>query len=296
MRERLATAAIVVFVLVDIVLVTLAFRHVRPADPPTDTAPPAASPSPSMSSPPPDAAAPGPTYLSLASDGTLLRATRGSCDGDAAPVVQVSTDGQGFEDVTVDEGLREVLRVQADASDNVWLVGAGSNCRFGVYRGAADTSGWSFSRGTGGAWHLLPAADAQGVHSPTGRVDTPCRPINVSTAGGSVPRVLCADGSILGTSDNGSTWIVLGELPDAVAVGYTSPSTGFALAGQDNCSAAVLRTDDGGSSWARLECLGEGRPLAMAVNGSAIAALVGDTLQVSDDSGESWVSRSSAGG
>ena len=91
-----------------------------------------------MSSPPPDAAAPGPTYLSLASDGTLLRATRGSCDGDAAPVVQVSTDGQGFEDVTVDEGLREVLRVQADASDNVWLVGAGSNCRFGVYRGAAQ--------------------------------------------------------------------------------------------------------------------------------------------------------------
>ncbi len=226
----------------------------------------------------------------------LLRATRGGCDAGVPPVVEVSTDGgRSFEAVAVDENLSEVLRVQADAADTVWLVGAAADCRFGVYRSSADSGssgdGWRFSPGTGGAWHLLPDRDAAGVHAPAGRVDTPCRPVSLSTAGGSVPRGLCDNGTILGTTDDGSTWVVLGRLPDAVGVAFTSPSTGYALAGQDDCAAAVLRTDDGGSSWDSLECLADGEPRAIAVTGQDIAALVDDTLHVSSDAGASWQAR-----
>jgi hypothetical protein len=281
MRDKLGTAAIVLFVLVDIVLVTLAFRHVRPvevADSPTAPAPTAPPPS---ASPPPATAA-GPTYLSLAEDGTLLRATRGSCTDDAPPVVEVSTEGETFSTVDVDPDLREVLRVQADAADDVWMVGADARCRLGVYRGTADSTDWELSRGTGGAWHLLPDPEAVGVHAPDGRVDTPCRPVGLSTADGGVPRVLCADGTILGTADNGLSWLDLGRLPDAVAAAFASPNVGYALAAQDDCAAAVMRSVDGGASWQTLECLRGGEPLAIAVDGETVAALVGDSVRTLD--------------
>ncbi|HET6624922.1 MAG TPA: hypothetical protein VFG63_00900 [Nocardioidaceae bacterium] len=306
MRERLGTAAIVLFVLVDIVLVMVAFRHVTPATsgspPPATPAPPAvpssASPSPTIA----PAAADASLFLSVAPDGTLLRSTRGSCPDAVAPVVEVSTDGGStFAPVDVAADLSEVLRVQADGADDLWVVGADGDCALGVYRGGAE-DGWGLSPGTDGAWHLLANPRRSAVHAPDGAVDTPCAPVSLSSIPGGA-RILCADGSVSGTTDAGSSWEELGRVRGATAIWFTSADHGYALGTSADCPAAVQETTDAAATWSELTCLGDvssvgasagagpdgvHAPAAVAADGDTVAAQAGDLLQVSPDAGQTW--------
>lgn len=299
MRERLGTAAIVVFIIVDVVLVTLAFRHSNPAVPPEpQRGSPSATGTPSTTgeSPSTDPAPAGagsnqPLFLAAAENGALLRATRGSCQRDLQPVVEASTDdGRSFDRVRVAADLSEVLRVQADSADALSLVGADGSCEVGTYTGAVDDRTWDLDSGTAGQWHLLPDPDQAGVHAMSVVVETPCAPVGLSVVRGGGPRVLCDTGSIIGTADQGQSWVALGRLDGAAAISYASPGDGYALAAQRRCPAAVLQTSDGGTTWERLTCLPGDQPRALAAEGSFLAAQVGDAVHVSHDGGQSWTS------
>lgn len=294
MRERLGVVAIVVFVLVDVVLVTLAFRHVEPdtsasAPIPPDPSSPAAGPS--SSSPSSTASVPeagdGALYLSVAEDGTLLRAERGSCAGDTPPVVEVSTDdARTFERVEIDPDLSEVVRVQAEAAGNLWVVGADAACNLGVYRGGAERQEWELSPGTLGAWHLLLGAERAAVHSPTGVVPTSCTPVSLAPVDQTRARALCRNGDVIGT-DDGQSWNARGHLDGAVSIAFTSAQEGYALARSDGC-AATLRTVDGGATWEELTCLGKQPPRSVTAKAGVILAQVASTIHRSADAGGTW--------
>ena len=50
----------------------------------------------------------------------------------------------------------------------------------------------------------------------------------------------------------------------------------------------MLRTSDGGSSWQRLTCSGNGVPLAIDATGNMVVAQVGEQLYVSSNGGTTW--------
>jgi hypothetical protein len=171
---------------------------------------------------------------------------------------------------------------------NLVIVGLNRRCRVGVYTSGDGGRTWTRSAGDAGQWHLPADPTATYIVSPTGQRFTPCLPRAVSPLDPATARVLCDDGSILGTQDAGATWITLGALPDAVDVAYTDPGTGVALATVPKCRAAVLETSDGGATWRRLACLAGRRPRAVAGQDGLMAAQVGSHLYVSTNSGSRW--------
>jgi photosystem II stability/assembly factor-like uncharacterized protein len=296
LRQRLGTVALVAFVILDVVLVVLALRHTNdpaPDSSASQTSRAGESPGPGATSPgvhPSHAALPaGPVYLAVAPDGTLLRATRGSCGPGAAPRVAVSTDGGAkFRRLQVDKSLRAVLAVRSESADDLSLVGADTDCDVHAYSGDAHSSSWDHTTGTQGRWHLQPNAKRSAVAAPSGPVDMPCTPISLTVVASGGPRVLCDTGTILGSADTGKTWVALGHLADAVAIEYVSPSHGYAAAPHGSCPAAVLETTDGGTSWSSLKCFRGSKPRSVAARGDMVAVQMGDVVHVSTDGGKSW--------
>ena len=306
MRERLGIIGIVAFVALDVVLVFLAVRHTQATPPESNidrtVAQTQGAESPNRqdeespdgeSGPSEDPTEPGsdsdePTYMSVASDASYIRATRGSCEQATAPTVETSTDqGRTFQQANV-SNLTEVLRVQANGADDLWLVGTNRNCEMGLYATQDGGETWRRSRGSAGAWHLVRDRSRSQIHAPSGVLDTPCVPISLSTIDAGVLRILCEAGQIVGTSDEGASWVTLGRLDGAVAIRFTSPGDGYAVAARGGCAAAVMETADGGSSWEELTCLGKGQPRSVAAEGDIRAALVDGDLHVSSDNGSTW--------
>jgi photosystem II stability/assembly factor-like uncharacterized protein len=298
-RARLTILLLAAFVAVDLVLVALAFQHTS-APPPTGpavhtrsqlvpdvTGSPTGSSSRSGSAT--NATGPtGPSYLDLAPDGTVLRATRGDCDSKVAPVVNVSKDlGTSFRAASV-RGLTEVLRVEVETTGVMWLVGRDDTCQVTRWTSSDGGRSWSRVKGAGGSWYLAPSPNARAIFAPAGRRSTPCVPVGVSTIDADVVRLLCTAGEVFGTSDGGSSWVQLGRLEGAVSIRYTTTGDGVAVASQPGCPAAVMRTVDGGTNWTREICLAGDQPLAVGADGNLVGALVGDLFYTSKDAGRTW--------
>lgn len=307
MRRRLgflSLAGLGVLVVLDVALVYLAFQHTAAPPAGNALAQPRASAEAtetasavnrtggdagrSSGKPGPPSVEPVETLISLAPDGTLVRATTGPCGPDAVPTVEISPDrGRTFEPATVATDLAAVLRVEA-REDTVWLVGADTKCRVQTYTTQDGGETWEEDAGSAGAWHLPPDPATSGIHAPSGPVDTPCAPLSLAPVDAGVARVLCDGGTVLGTADGGASWVALGALDGAASIAYTSPGDGYALAKTDDCRAAVMGTHDGGASWEELKCFRRGTPLAVAADADLVAAQTGRMLHVSDDDGATW--------
>ncbi len=303
MRQKLTVGALVAFVALDVVLATAAVRHAHaPVGVPSSAVAPSgqvgpatrgtsapAAPSPVAASPSLAAQQPAtdPVYLAAGTTGGLIRATRGSCADRETPRVELAPSVAGKLRARAPREATEVLRVQAEGASTFWLVGLDQACKPGLFR--TEDGGASWSRlSAAAAWYLPADPAAKAVFSPKGRRKVPCAPTSLSTVDVGVIRLLCDDGRLLGTADMGATWVPLGHLDGAVAIRYVSPSDGFALAARDNCPAAVLATGDGGTSWKRVSCLGDGAPQAVAGDRDLLVAQVGGMLKVSTDRGKSW--------
>ena len=295
------TAAILGLVLLaalDVVLVILALDHVRPSSSDgrgrtrSTSEAPAAAPSAtgsdaatrasskSTTDPVPE----GPLLLALAPDGTLLRATLGGCTDESSPQVAVSTDdGKTFVHRRVSAELNGVMGVRADGADDVRVVGADGDCTARSYEAAAASQRWQ-AGSSEETWYLTLGGDM--VHAPGGVVETPCTPQILSTVG--AVRLLCSDGAVLGTADDGESWTTLGRLPDASALAFDGPSRGYALQTRKNCPAAAMTTDDGGASWEFADCLDGEASRAIAARGDVAVALVDDHVFRSEDGAATW--------
>jgi hypothetical protein len=313
MRQRLGIPALVAFVVLDIVLVVLAVRHAHPAPPkeppiaastpsshPTHTKHPTKSPSTVTSPSPSKTAKPrpkrdrrGPVLMSIASDGTILRATIGNCHG-LRPFVTVSVDGGAtFTRAKVAPALSHVTGVDAHSKKALRVAGTTPNCKPQLYVGAAGPALWKPAAKDLGTWHKVVGRTAT-VHAPQGNVSTPCTPAYL--AGNTPVRVLCTDGQIYGTDTHGSTWIRLGALSNASAIAYSSPGRGYALASLTGCSNALMVTNDSGTTWTEASCLGTGRARGIAASststGDQVLVQVDKSLRRSIDGGRTFTTLS----
>ncbi|CAN5416972.1 hypothetical protein BH10ACT10_BH10ACT10_01650 [soil metagenome] len=301
MRARLSILFLVVFVALDVVLVTLSMRHTGIAPPaagssaqtaeaPTPTASPTtATTKQSPSSARAETFGKGPAYVAVGADGTVLRSTRGDCGASEDPAVSVSTDrGTAFRDRQVD-GLSEVLAAQVASAGTLTLVGLDGDCRVGSWSSGDAGRSWEEVSDAPAAWYLAPSPTQRAVLTPEGRRRPPCVPVSLSTLGTDVVRLLCDDGQVLGTSDDGSSWVTLGRLDGAVSIRFTTPGDGVALAiRQQGCPAAVMETSDGGNQWTQQTCLKGDTPLAIGAAGDLGVAQVGERAVVSTDGGTTW--------
>ncbi len=178
--------------------------------------------------------------------------------------------------------VTEVLRLEAIDDENFWVVGTNGQCTPGRYVTQDGGDTWQRSDGAASLWYMARDRSVpRVVHAPGRLTDTPCDPVSLSAVGNEVLRILCTNGDLIGTDDQGDSWVSLGSLPGAAAVRFTSLSEGYAVASQPTCSAAVLATIDGGLTWDQVTCLGGGQPRAVAAAGDIVAAQVDNSLRVS---------------
>ncbi|NUR09751.1 MAG: hypothetical protein HOQ22_18030 [Nocardioidaceae bacterium] len=295
-RERLGIVALAAFVLVDALLVGLAFRHTSTpvaasgSDP--VSAPTTAEPDPTTSPTARASAGPGresEVLLAVTDDAQVVRASRGSCKDAVEPVLDVSApDGRGLTTGAV-EGLTQVVRVRADADGSITLIGLDDACTVATYTSDDGGATWSSQPGADGSWYPAASPRRSLVFSPDGPQSVPCRPQALSPVDDGVARLLCQDGRVRGTSNAGSSWVDLGRLDGAKDLAFETPGDGLAIAKQDDCaSAAVMQTSDGGTSWTELGCVRGGAPKAVASSGDTVVAQAGDNLVISVDAGDTW--------
>lgn len=239
-RRRLAaTLGLVALVLVDIVLVIGALRITSRSSaaetPLTDvTSGPNATSAPASTTAPvaqettattsPDAGStsiPGAPLAVMVSavDGSLAwRATAGTCSAGGA-TVQTSTDGgKTWRDRTSPYPV--VTRLQGSDANKAFVVGADGSCSMGV---RSTTDGGGSWPGTGSLSDTLArdAADPTKVRAPGGRTVAPCgatQVVDLARNATQGAQVLCADGTIHSSGDDGQTWPEAGRVTSALAL------------------------------------------------------------------------------
>ncbi len=288
-----------VFVVVDVILVVGAVRHVNGTPPESDVPQSSASataPTPSAGEPtdagateqlPYDFTAADAVAMSAANDGTIVYGTRGRCT-DPAASVQVSTDG-GADFAPSATGLTSTLAVRATDASSIAVVGTTSDCDV---RQVTSTDGgrtWTTADDVD-LWYPRPD-DTASVVTPDGRSKPAeaCVVTSVSQVTAESGRVSCADGSIIGSGDDGKTWVALGRLDNVRVSTFLTPSAGFALARYNGCAANAFTTADGGVTWTPGGCISGEPAKAIAATSSALFAVVDDGVYNSTNNGLAWM-------
>jgi hypothetical protein len=286
MRWTRSPAIVAVFIVLDVVVIVLAYLAMRHNEAPLassgSTDVPIAREGPTIV---------GPLSLAVAPSGVLLRATRGSCDERApvpAKVWVAGTYKAPLERVTV-PGLVEVLGVRA-LDDKLIVVGADGSCKTHGYVSTDGGKQWSRAGVPPNVWWLDLDTTATKLHGPVdgGVVNIDCRPVAVSTiAHGQRALVSCADFNVVDQPR-------AADLP-AVTYGVTAPVAAslakgkpLVLATSDRCLASLRQVTSQATN-KQVACLGNaGAPLGLAVSGKRVFAQVGQRLAYSDDGGRSF--------
>ena len=298
MSKSLQRALLALFVVVDIVLVIGAVRHVYGTPDQTDE--PARSSSSAAPSPSADAAATpaaseqlpfdftaaDAVSLSAANDGTVVYGTRGRCS-DPEASVQVSTDG-GADFGASPTGLTSVLAVKAVDAGSISVVGTTADCK--VQQVTSGDGGASWTTADDISLWYPKADDTTKVVTPdrTSTLRDGCVVTSISQVTDESGRVTCADGSILGSGDNGKTWVDLGRLDNVRVATFLTPSGGYALARFNGCAANAFTTTDGGVTWTPGGCISGEPARAIAATSSRLVAVVDEDVYESENNGTAW--------
>ena len=242
-RRRLAaTLGLVVLVIIDAALVFAALRITGRSSaaetPVTDvtagptTSEPAPGPSETTTAPTtsasstttPDArptnvpGAPTTVVLSALNGDVAWRATVGSC-GSGGGAVQVSTDGgKTWRNRT--SPYPAITRIQATDATKGFIVGADPSCSMGVRTTSDAGATWP---GTSPLADTLArdAKDPSKVRAPGNLTVAPCDTAPVVDLARSSPtaaQVLCADGTLRSSTDDGRTWPEAGKVTSGLAI------------------------------------------------------------------------------
>lgn len=295
MIRSLKISAIIVLVIVDLVAISLAIKHVNQDPPVSATAAVAGTPETSAlaetTAPPAETT---PTGLAVSGD-SIGRFVAGTCDAEGSASLQVSSDrGARFVDVALPgksgatagtaPAVRKILSVDFTSATTMTLIGDDADCK--PVRWTTDDAGksWKQKSSTSG-WYV----DGGSVVAPDGKVDPGCSALAVSAVSDRNAKVACKDSAIRGTDDAGQNWVALGSLDGVTTVSFSSVSDGFALAKSSDCAARAYSTVSAGGSWKAGGCLDpSGEASAIAGTPTLLAALVGPKVYVSLDQGASW--------
>ena len=287
MRWTRSPALVAVFVVVDVVVLVLAYLATRHNDALPVAGDTAADGQVTRVGP----TIVGPLSLATAPSGVLLRATRGSCDERAPSSARVwvaPAYKAPLARVTV-PGLVEVLGVTA-ADDRLTVVGADRSCKTHGYVSTDNGKEWSRTAVPRMVWWLDLDTTATKVHGPVdgGVVNIDCRPVGVSTiARGQRALVSCAEFNVVDQprADDLPSITYGVDGPVAATVSNGKP---LVLATSDRCLASLRRvTSQAGTK--QVACLGnDGAPLGLAVSGKRVFTQVGQRLAYSTDGGRSF--------
>lgn len=282
MTTRRTWRWLALFLLVDLVLVVVMFRHVS-GDADVESAPPTAS-DPADSAEPVDPAPATPVSAGLveATEDLVVWGARGSCSA-GSPVTLVRVEAGERDELA--PGVTELLRLDVNDAGDVYVIGADAQCRpveLLLTEGATD---WVDPSGPIRRWHLTPG-DAATVTTPAGVVDPGCAPVSFvseSTEG----LVGCGDGSIRTSDDDGATWDGALVLEGLQSVVRTDEGT-VALAPAEDCAVASYRLDASESVFSGcVQPEASDGLVLLAASGSGLVAVVGDELIGSAD-GSTW--------
>ncbi|MFI5429479.1 WD40/YVTN/BNR-like repeat-containing protein [Aeromicrobium sp. UC242_57] len=290
MKKTLPLVLIAAFVIVDVVLIIGARRHVFQTPPESDivarpVTPAAATAAPDDAQVSYDFDATRSIAISLANDGALVLGPRTACTSTAerAPIT-TSLDG-GAKVTQVATGLVTVLGARAVSASDLRIVGLDSDCTVREARSSDGGAKWTASAAVS-LWYADPK-DEQRVVSPTGSGDVGCEVVSVSQITAESARVGCADGSIKGTGDSGTTWTQRGRLDNLRVATFLTPTAGYALARYNGCAANAFTTKDAGVTWQPGGCITGEPAQGIAASANGLAAVVNDGLYVSSN-GADW--------
>jgi len=253
--SRLATVALLGLVVLDVALVATALKSTRmsgieasPVSPATSSLD-ATSPTvaPGSSSPPTTAPvvavnAPLRTLLVALDNQIAWRVGAGSCSDGGATLATTGDGGKTW--VKRNANLRQIARVRPADNQAAFIIGADASCA-PVLKSTTDGGGsWALG-GSTGAW-FRDSKDPAVVRAPGPVTSQPCGKggvldLAVLTAGSA--RVLCADGNVRSTTNNGSIWTDLGTVDGAVtlAVPAATPlETYVARVGAPDCAGVQI--------------------------------------------------------
>jgi hypothetical protein len=295
---RLALVGLLALVVVDLLLVVLAFRP----DAAGAAAPaPAAVSSPTTSAATTSAAPAGVAPVSeviAAVDGRRAwRGTLGTCrDGGAS--LTVTADG-GRTWTTRAVPVQALGRVQPVDADRGFVIGAkGGGCSVGEYATDDDAATWRGPRAVEGGWSRLPGSDRTTVITPKRPDARPCGSatvVDLARVSATRAVVVCADGRLVRSTDGGGTWTTLARVEGALAVGARdddgTPAVYVARA-TDDC-AGVEVAEVSGTAASKVACVktsldGADGKVSISVVDEGGWLAVADSTWRSDTSLETW--------
>ena len=256
--SRIATAALVALVVLDVALVATALRSTQtpgidtsPVSEPSvpshlsSVAPATASASPSSTSLRTSAGAPLQTMLVALDNRRAWRVGAGSCSAGGATLATTVDGGKTW--ASGNPKLPRIVRVRPTDNRAAFIVGADANCAAEV-KDTSDGGGtWSLGGYVAQTWFRDPKNPLV-VRAPGAAMSEPCGKravVDLAVLRAGSARVLCADGLVRSTTVNGSVWTDVGKVEGAVAlaVGTLDPAQTFVarLGARDCAGVQILR-------------------------------------------------------
>jgi hypothetical protein len=299
--SRIVNVALLALLALDVTLVGTALKSTHTTG--IDTSPVSAAASSIDSTSAPESSAPTVSSGAVAPLQTMLvaldsqrawRVGAGSCSAGGATLGTTVDGGKTWVKGTT--GVRRIVRVKPDDNRAAFIVGADATCAAELRNTGDGGATWTPGGDVGRAWFRDPK-DPQVVRAPGSAVSRPCGrktvlDLAVLTAAGSA-RVLCANGLVRSTTDNGSVWTDAGSVDGAVALAVPATSPGetyVARLGAPKCAGVqILRVrQQVATSCIQASVPTEPGQIAMSlVRGGGWLAL-GDTTMRSTDNLASW--------
>ena len=265
-----ATVGLVVLAVVAVVLAFAAMRSTRSTPAPTPTGSALDTPNeekkpnknkphddPSMTDALPETIEPP---LLMVDPEVAYRGGTGTCLGGAS-LERTTNGGKKWRPVEVP--AEAILDLRTTGTDSVEIVGADERCRVRIWASADQGETWSEPTSASGIFVRLPDT-TRDIATPSGVVRNPCpdrdvAPLAVEEVSETEGVVLCAEGEVVTTADQGLTWQARTPVVGAKAIAFEGANLGWVLVGDaGRCPSYETQvTQDGGTTWQFGGCLGE---------------------------------------
>ena len=255
LKSRVGTAGLLALVVLDVVLVNAALRstHSNRIDTsPVSSAypslePTVASGSPSSTQSVTPATAPLQTMIVALDNNRAWRVAAGSCSAGGATLWTTVDGGKTW--AKVNANLRRIVRVRPTDNQAAFVIGADASCVTELEATNDGGGTWVGGGAVGSAWFRDPKNPLV-VRAPGSANSEPCGKgavVDLAVLTGGSSRVLCADGLVRSTTDNGVTWPEVGKVAGAVALAVPTGNpaqTYVARLGAPDCTGVqILRID-----------------------------------------------------
>lgn len=296
-------AAVIAFVLVDILLITWALGSRSPATQsapaPIPTFSPLTTPTPTPTATDIDTVPP--TRILSALDGaTAWRATTGECPT-ATATPELTTDSGGTwqaTDATAETGVTALQSLRVVSDSLIELVGfEADDCAPQFARSFVAGADYSAAPNLlSNQWYVNPTTRGT-VHAPAGDVDAPCDSVVALAARSATESaVLCANSAAFTTTDSGVTWSNPVTIDGSVNLAVTAVGYVIATVGSPECvGVQLIALSVSPTTATPTGCLPVDEPaesmqgnVAISEAAGAVWVWAGDSVMRSMDQGTSW--------